>query len=1113
MCGIAGIIDPQRRLAPPELRDVVTAMAGALIHRGPDDHGVWLSDDGLCALAHRRLAIIDASADGRQPMQDRSGRFVISFNGEIYNFQQLRGELCSRGAHFMTRTDTEVLIEAFAAFGADTYEKLEGMYALAVFDRVDGSLTLARDPFGEKPLYFTTQQGAVAFASELNALHAVPWFAPDVQTEAIAEYLALQYVHGPRSVYHDTFKLEPGTWLRIARDGRATRGRHFSFDPGGGEPCGRIEDRIEELDSAIAAAVRGAMISDFPVGAFLSSGIDSSLVTAMARRVCGHAVRTFSVGFAHSSESEHVESRDIARLLQCDHVEHVLPQEVLSLLPTIAASLDEPNGDPSCLPTYLLCQRARQDVKVAISGDGGDELFGGYQTYSATIPPDDGGSAIAPLSPAGDSFVRRMSAFSRDEIALLLGRRPTEADALLHSLAAEINCQDRPLISRLRRADARTFLPGSVLQKVDRMSMQHSLEVRSPLLNRTIARLAARLTPPEVMADGIGKVVLRKLAGRYLPAASARRAKKGFALPKDWLPPTAIDALAREYLWDSGAQIRRWIEWRTLLRFLGRQQRPETANPSQIWRLLVLELWLQSHPVARQREWEANPIPVTPVAPGTVSLLRLQPERTFEQTAFNVQPDGSSALTVCCTNATPWTSIMMDGEELATTYGDSNTLTAIVPSVHYGRPGTRQVVLMDGEARSNAVTFEVLPHSDAPLVSVVIPCFNQGRFLGDAIRSVINQTHRHVEIVVIDDGSTDETGAVARQFPEVRYVRQHNRGLPRARNRGLAEGTGQFVVFLDADDRLLPHAIEAGLAAIRGEAAIAFAFGHYRSITEHGRALIDSVPEAMGEDAYAAFLRRNLVGTTSAAIFRTAAVRTVGGFSTSPRFRGCEDYALYLELARRFSVMRHMQVVAEYRLHSASMSTNLPRMLASVISILRAQRRWVANDARRRAARREGLDAWRRHYVHRIAIEIMARGSQLPFATVAQWVRLALYAAPAESLRTIMALRRSNAVTFHVGSNATGNSTSAGSTPPLRLHPSSTQPGEPFNLQPCGWSALAIESEEAAEDSVVVFGDTPLWTQYGGGSLVTAFVPPELYARPGCKQVYLLRARHGATRR
>jgi glycosyltransferase involved in cell wall biosynthesis len=376
--------------------------------------------------------------------------------------------------------------------------------------------------------------------------------------------------------------------------------------------------------------------------------------------------------------------------------------------------MDEPNGDPSCLPTYLLAADARRDVTVVVSGDGGDELFGGYETY-LNLEREHTGAADSKT--IGESYVRQMAAFPLEELTLLLGTVPVGTASRLSSLAAEVNAPGRSLISRLRTVDARTYLPGSVLAKVDRMSMASSLEVRSPLLSRRVATIAARLTPQQCINGTRGKVLLRSLAERYLPSEWMQRPKRGFGFPSGWLTQESLLPRAQRALGAADAMVGSWIEPPRLAQFMHRQTRKQTFEPLKLWRLLVLETWLQSHaPWALSADHRT--ITVAPDASAMPLVLeRMWPASTLAGTDFNVQPDGSSALAVTCRNAGPWVAIHVDGHELATTYGGHDHLTALMPPEFYASPGSHRIQLLDGGRQSNVLSFEVHPVHDLALSS------------------------------------------------------------------------------------------------------------------------------------------------------------------------------------------------------------------------------------------------------------------------------------------------------------------------------------------------------------------------------------------------------------
>lgn len=334
MCGIAGIVDLNGSLGPQRLRELATAMNATMVHRGPDDAGVWVDAAGLCALGQRRLSIVDLSPLGHQPMVLDGGEAALTFNGEIYNFMEIRRRLESQGHRFRSRCDAEVLLHLMAEQHVDRLDSLRGMYAFALWNARQRSLLLARDPFGKKPLYLARGRGWFAFASELRALEVIDELDRTIAAESLADYLLLQYVHAPRSIYQGVEKLEPGCWLALDAEGRERRGRHFIFSAGDAEPDVELADtydgRVDQLDALLTQAVERRLISDVPLGAFLSGGIDSALVVSRMRRLGVHT-KTYSVGFADSPESEHVQAREIAAHLGCEHHDIVLRPDAIEL--------------------------------------------------------------------------------------------------------------------------------------------------------------------------------------------------------------------------------------------------------------------------------------------------------------------------------------------------------------------------------------------------------------------------------------------------------------------------------------------------------------------------------------------------------------------------------------------------------------------------------------------------------------------------------------------------------------------------------------------------------------------------------------------------------------
>ncbi len=610
MCGIAGIVDYGAEFGRETLRNIVAAMNADLAHRGPDDAGVWVDDAGTCALAHRRLSIIDLRPEGRQPMGNEDGSVQVTFNGELYNYESLRRQLQAQGHAFRSRTDTEMLPHLFEPMDASALRQLDGMFAFGVWHGPRRRLLLARDPFGKKPLYTAQGPGWFAFASELHALERVPGFDRTIDPDALALYLLVQYVPAPWSIYRSARKLPPGNYLEIDfAQGRPTPVvRPFvRFEPSRPRWRDRIrplEERIDRLRSVLVQAVAKRLVGDVPLGAFLSGGVDSSLVVALLRRELGIPVRTFSIGFADTRETEHHFARDIAAHLGTEHHEQVLQPDALDMVHEIADMLDEPNGDSSCLPTYLLSRFARQHVTVALSGDGGDEMFGGYGRYRDTLqecqpwhrPLRRSWRERRWFRPSDGYLSLRWLMFLPDQVRALLGGMPTAAEEMLVHWRRRLNDWSRPLIHRMREIDAEFYLPGAVLPKVDRMSMQVALEVRCPLLDRDVAHHAAELAATDCWRPPADtKFLLKRLAGRYLPAEWLHRPKMGFGLPANTWSMRSMLNLAEDLLLSPSSRLLGHLDSAALRAVIEQQSRPGCFSIYQVWPLLILELWMRKH--------------------------------------------------------------------------------------------------------------------------------------------------------------------------------------------------------------------------------------------------------------------------------------------------------------------------------------------------------------------------------------------------------------------------------------------------------------------------------------------------------------------------------------
>jgi asparagine synthase (glutamine-hydrolysing) len=642
MCGIAGLLAPGE---PDEaLRARATAMAGAMRHRGPDEQGVW-SDPGTVALGHTRLSIIDLSVAGRQPMHSASGRYVITFNGEIYNFPALRDELQRGGTAFRGGSDTEVLLAAIDAWGVrEAVTRCAGMFAFGLWDRERRRLTLARDRVGEKPLYFGRVGAALAFASELKALRVLPGWSNELDLEALAAFFRYGCIPAPRSIHVGIEKLLPGELVEFDETG-FVRQRVRYWDAA--EVASRARSQrlvgddpsvVEELDARLRRSVARCMLADVPLGAFLSGGIDSSTIVALMQAQSRQAVRTFTIGFRAPGYDEAGLARTIARHLGTDHTElYVDPADALAVVPDLPAIYDEPFADSSQIPTFLVSRLARRHVTVALSGDAGDELFGGYNRHTwgarlwsrarpigaglrgmlgkalASVPGPTWDRAFAIAGRALPARARQFSAGDRiHKVARLVTARDEHdlyermishwREPVVLSAAARASAREWPLPDldaatlpeRMMLGDLRGFLPDDVLVKLDRASMAVSLESRVPFLDHELVEFAWRLPTGVKIRDGKGKWILRQVLGRYVPAELFERPKMGFAVPIDsWLRGPLRDwaetLLSREHLGrhgllDATLITRYWTEHVT-----GRAQRQ-----AELWDVLMFQAWYDS---------------------------------------------------------------------------------------------------------------------------------------------------------------------------------------------------------------------------------------------------------------------------------------------------------------------------------------------------------------------------------------------------------------------------------------------------------------------------------------------------------------------------------------
>lgn len=643
MCGLTGFMAPP---APAdEMSAIARGMADRIRHRGPDDHGVWTDPEAGIALAHRRLSIVDLSAAGHQPMLSAGGRFVLAYNGEIYNHLELRQALqaASAAPTWRGHSDTETLLACIEAWGVDTtLQRSVGMFAFALWDRHARTLVLARDRAGEKPLYYGWQGDAFLFGSELKALRAHPAFNASVDRGALALLLRHNYIPAPYSIHQGIFKLPPGTWLTVRQGERGALPRAWwslaeVAERGMADPfTGSDSEAVDELGRLLGRAVAGQRVADVPLGALLSGGIDSSLVTALMQSQAQDPVRTFTIGFEEKAHDEAVHARAVAAHLGTAHTElHLSADDALGLIPKLPAMYDEPFADSSQLPTHLVMQLARQHVTVALSGDAGDEFFGGYNRYflgphawqrigwmpsalrrmlgaALTALPTQAVNAVG-----GPLAARAGIALPGDKLHKL-GQRLRHVrgiDDLYVSLVSEWPDAGRMVVdggippnrldargqwprlgdpvARMMALDGMTYLPDDILVKVDRASMAVSLETRAPFLDRDVMEFAWRLPMRMKLRDGRGKWILRQLLDRYVPRALIERPKMGFGIPLDqWLRGPlrdwAGDLLAEDRLRREG-----YLRPDAIARAWNAHRAGQASYGYRLWSVLMFQAWRQ----------------------------------------------------------------------------------------------------------------------------------------------------------------------------------------------------------------------------------------------------------------------------------------------------------------------------------------------------------------------------------------------------------------------------------------------------------------------------------------------------------------------------------------
>ena len=626
MCGIVGYTSARGKVDP----DLLIRMRDTMQHRGPDDAGVWCSTDRRIGLAHRRLAIIDLSPAGHQPMESETGDVCITFNGEIYNFQALRRDLQERGHAFRTRSDTEVILEAYRAWGTDCVTRLSGMFAFAIYDAPARRLFLARDRAGEKPLFYRHTSHGFAFASELKALMADPDCPRELNWDGLNYYLTYGYVPGALCILNGMEKLPQGHALTYClEDGGCEVWQYWRLpEPGSnGTRSETAADLALQLEELLEDSVRRQLVSDVPVGVMLSGGIDSSLITAMAARVSSKPIKTFTIAFpGHKAYDEAPHARLVSTHFGTKHTELEAEPATIEILPELARQYDEPLADSSMVPMYLVSRLIRRHATVALGGDGGDELFGGYLHYDwvrrqqrvrrllpkvLRNPIGALAGRIIPMGVRGRNYLIGMAQDTRHGIACAnTFFDPMTRQRLLAPLAARgvlpgptpeqykaALCSDgQSYIQQATRVDFQTYLVDDILVKVDRASMLTSLEVRAPILDPRIIELAFNRVPDSLRAvEGERKILPRAVALRVLPAALDLRRKQGFGIPlNDWFCGEWGKYFESVLLAKTGTLLFN----PEVIRSLIAGQRRGLSNTQRIFALTMFELWRQEYRVS-----------------------------------------------------------------------------------------------------------------------------------------------------------------------------------------------------------------------------------------------------------------------------------------------------------------------------------------------------------------------------------------------------------------------------------------------------------------------------------------------------------------------------------
>ena len=640
MCGFAGFIDHGRNVGEETLLKLAKNMAGVLAHRGPDDEGRWADSGAGYAVAHRRLSILDLSPEGHQPMVSGNGRYVIAYNGEVYNFTDIRRQLEAKGVAFHGHSDTEVVLEAWSAWGKGAVPRFIGMFAFAIWDRETRSLTLVRDRLGIKPLYWGKFGDLLLFGSELKSLRAHPGWTPTLDRGALMSFLSYLYVPGPGCIYQGIHKLAPGTLMEVSQDREPRVTRYWSLEKvvvdGAANPLDLPDaEAVDRLENILGDAVEKRLIADVPLGGFLSGGVDSSTVAALMQSRASSPVKTFSIGFDEEGYDEAQYAAKVAAHLGTDHTElYVDAEQALDVIPGLADMYDEPFADCSQIPTYLVSKLTRRHVTVSLSGDGGDELFAGYNRY---ILAEGAWRHFARLPKlvklALSAGIRAVPPGGWDLVFAALPERlriPRAGDNL-HKFAGLAGAQgvnglyksvithwDKPAqmvkgaggppnmlwdsdrasrmegaYQRMRFLDTACFIPDDILTKVDRASMAVSLEARVPILDHRVVEFAFGLPSRQLIRDGQSKWLLRQVLYRHVPRKLIERPKMGFSVPLDsWLRGPLRDWA--EALLDEHRLQAEGVFDPALIRERWRQHQSGRRNwQYHLWAVLMFQCWFE----------------------------------------------------------------------------------------------------------------------------------------------------------------------------------------------------------------------------------------------------------------------------------------------------------------------------------------------------------------------------------------------------------------------------------------------------------------------------------------------------------------------------------------